>query len=184
MKRKPRFAALLSVLLALLMLCACGSAGTQPYTVTRDGKTYTVDNEHSTISDGTYTYAVSWSGDEVTITYPDGSTYWMHFSSGSGVGFSYGGWSDDYGPGPYEDGSVLLNVLNEQRPDRDGGGSHLLLALLLLPVGIFHVAAPETAWMLSHGWKYKNAEPSDLALAANRIGGVLCILAAVAALFV
>lgn len=176
-KTRTRFALLLAVCL-LLALCACGGAGTQPYTVTREGKTYTVDDEQSTISDGTYTYAFAWVGDQVTLTYPDGSTYWREYDS-SGW---HGGWSDDYDPGSYADGAVLLDILNGQHSDPDSG-SHLLLALLLLAVGIFNILSPKTAWMLSHGWRYKDAEPSDMALLANRLGGVLCVLAAVFAFF-
>ena len=179
-KTSARFALLLAICL-LLALCACSASST--YAVTRDGKTYTVDNEHGTISDGTYTYAFAWSGNEVTFTYPDGSTYWMHFSSTSGAGISYGGWSDDYTPGRYADGDDLADILNEKRPAPDQG-KHILIALLLLAVGIFSIASPETAWMLSHGWKYKDAEPSDMALTANRVGGMLCILGAVFAFFI
>lgn len=179
---KGKTIALLLALCALLTLCACGSVGTQPYTVTREGKTYTVDDERSTISDGTYTYAFAWSGDQVTITYPDGSTYWWEFTKSGGVGASWGGWSDDYGPGSYADGYDLAGLLAEERPDPNRG-SYLLPALLLLGVGIFNILSPKTAWMLSHGWRYKDAEPSDMALLTNRLGGVLCILTAVFAFF-
>lgn len=50
-----------------------------------------------------------------------------------------------------------------------------LLAALLLAVGIFNTAAPQTAWWLEYGWRFKDAEPSDLALGANRILGVVLI---------
>lgn len=181
MKNRVRLTALLLAVCALLALCACGAS--EPYAVTRDGITYTVDEERGTISDGTDTYAFVWSGDEVTLTYPDGSTYWMHFSNTSGAGVSYGGWSDGYAPGRYADGDDLADILNGQRPDPDRG-SRILIALVLLALGIFSIVSPETAWMLGHGWRYRDAEPSDMALTANRIGGVVCILVAVLVFFI
>ena len=50
----------LSVCLALA-LCACSAQSV--YTVTRDGKEYTVDREAGTISEGQYTYGFEFSGD-------------------------------------------------------------------------------------------------------------------------
>lgn len=181
MKNIHRFLALLLTVHVCLLLSACGTE--KVYTVDRNGKTYTVDTPNGTISDGTYTYAFTWVGDQVTITYPDGSTYWWEFAKSSGAGVSWGGWSDDYGPGPYADGNDLARLLVEERPDPDRG-SHILAALLLFAVGIFSVSAPETAWMLSHGWRYKDAEPSDMALAANRISGAICVLAGIFLLFI
>lgn len=52
-----------------------------------------------------------------------------------------------------------------------------LFGFILLILGIVSVASPNTAWYLSVGWKIKDAEPSDAALAMNRVGGVFaCIV--------
>ena len=60
----------------------------------------------------------------------------------------------------------------------------MLLILLLLAVGIFNTASPHTAWYLEYGWRYKDAEPSDMALTFSRLGGILAIIAAVILIFV
>ncbi|MGN0250750.1 MAG: DUF6199 family natural product biosynthesis protein [Oliverpabstia sp.] len=43
-------------------------------------------------------------------------------------------------------------------------------------MGAFNTAAPSVAWYLEYGWRYKNAEPSDLALGLNRVGGIIAII--------
>ena len=45
-----------------------------------------------------------------------------------------------------------------------------------MALGLFHLISPHTAWYLSHGWRFKDAEPSDLALALNRMGGGIALL--------
>ena len=50
---------------------------------------------------------------------------------------------------------------------------------ILCVLSVFSVASPHTAWYWSYGWRYKNAEPSDLALTAERIGGVIAIVVGV-----
>ena len=46
-------------------------------------------------------------------------------------------------------------------------------------LGVWNLFAPKSAWWLARGWWYKNAEPSDLAIAAYRIGGVCLLIAGV-----
>ena len=48
--------------------------------------------------------------------------------------------------------------------------------VLLFLIGIVDLVAPEAAWYLGGGWKFKDAEPSDAALVLTRIGGGICIL--------
>lgn len=59
-----------------------------------------------------------------------------------------------------------------------------LLAIVLLGVGLFNILSPQTAWYLSEGWKFRDAEPSDLALGLARAGGVVCCLIGVILIFV
>lgn len=51
-----------------------------------------------------------------------------------------------------------------------------LIGLIALVIGVVNIASPETAWYLSDGWKYKDAEPSDEALLLTRVGGGAAIL--------
>ena len=52
--------------------------------------------------------------------------------------------------------------------------------MVFLLIGAVNTAAPKAAWFLEVGWKLKDAEPSDAALAWNRgIGILLLVIAAV-----
>lgn len=57
-------------------------------------------------------------------------------------------------------------------------GTLFLIGVLFLAAGIANVAIPQAMWWLSEGWKFQNAEPSDLALTVGRIGGVILLIAA------
>jgi hypothetical protein len=51
------------------------------------------------------------------------------------------------------------------------------VALLMLVAGLLNLFNPRLGWYLSEGWKFKDAEPSDLALGVGRvIGGVLSLV--------
>lgn len=176
-----RLLPLLAALLLAFSLCGCrGEPNSNRYDVSHAGKTFTVDHEACTITcDGeVYHFTVSGTGSSVSfeVTYPDGSSYHYSESVGGNVGFGQGGWSDDYDPEArgYVPGDVLWDVLG-LRAEREKSGPSPLLAVLLLAVGIFNTAAPQTAWWLEYGWRFKDAEPSDLALGANRILGVVLI---------
>ena len=46
-----------------------------------------------------------------------------------------------------------------------------LVGLIALILGIVEIVNPRLTWYLNIGWKLKDAEPSDLALLMNRVGG-------------
>ena len=181
MNNTRRAVCILIVMISLL-LGACGATSTV-YTVEKNQVPYEVDTENKTISDGANTYQYEFSGNKssynVNITYPDGSTYWFRMSDGSG----YGGWSDDYDEDRYVDGDTLSEVLLEKAPKEVNSGNWLA-AILFAVVGIFNIVSPYSAWYLEYGWRYKNAEPSDIALGFNRVIGVIAVIAAVVLLFV
>lgn len=161
-----------------VFLCACSREEPGPKTVVYSGKTYTIDEEAMTISDGEYTYRyeVSGSGSSVNyrIIYPNGSTYYWTWSGNMG----HGGWSDDYDETRYVEGRVLMNVLETQMP-RESEPKNVLMIIFLLGAGIFNVAAPKVSWYLSDGWRFKDAEPSEAALEWGRFVGIILIVIAV-----
>ena len=53
----------------------------------------------------------------------------------------------------------------------------LAIAAMMIVVGVISVISPATGWWLSHGWEFRNAEPSYTALVVTRVGGVALILA-------
>ena len=165
------------VVLALLMavmLFGCGKENTV-FTVNRNDVTYRVDTEKKTISDGTYTYNYSFTGDastyDVTIRYPNRSSYW--FSKNGNIG--HGGWSDDYVETAYASGGVLVDIIEETAQEPVNIGK-IFGGILVIAIGIFNAAAPETAWYLERGWWYKNAVPSDMALAFTRGTGIVAVI--------
>lgn len=172
----------LTALATALSLCACRSGGEDltVYDVDYGGGTYTVDTEGGTITTPAGDVCrFEMSGTRLRITYPDGSTYWWEERGNVGSG----GWSDDYDPGRYVPGDTLWEVLGGgDSPDRERAGNPLL-AIFLLIVGGFYVASPRVAWQMSHGWRYKNVEPSDMALEVNRLLGVAFLVIGVACFF-
>ena len=192
-RRNVVFGALILAVLAALVLSlsACAkkqtaTASLEPYTTGWDGAVYTItpiDAYKGTISDGTNTYSyrydTSGTGYSVTFTYPDGETYkWSDNGTGAtSLGFDFE---------KYPDGWTLKRVLeaspsakNEAKSAKNWG-----LILVLLFIGGVNTACPQLTWHLDVGWKVKDAEPSEAALAWNRIVGVVLLLIAVVMMIV
>jgi hypothetical protein len=173
----------LLTMVILISLCGCSSSANTTYTVTKDGTDFIVDPENSTISDGVNTYQYTFSGNTTTykveITYPDSSSYWFSMQNNNGNG----GWSENYDENRFIAGDTLRDVLIEKAPKESFPGK-VVFIILLLGIGVFNMVSPHTAWYLEYGWRYKNAEPSDLALGLNRVGGVFAIIVAIILIFV
>ena len=185
MKKRWKIAVLFYCVLALCLLAACGrSENPQVYSVEYNGKVFTVDQVHQTIAVDDYVcyFQVSGGAGNTTfdVTYPNGATYFWTSSGNSG----HGGWSDGYDPDRYVPGDVLWDVLSlDRRSENSGSGRYRGPGLLLILLGAVNAAAPRAMWYLSHGWRYNNAEPSEVALFAGRAGGVAAILLGVFCLF-
>ena len=172
MKRKL---AIIGILFLALLLTACGQEEARTvYSVGINNVQMTVDTQNMTISDGMYTYRFEVAGNNTTITYPNGATfYWSQ-----GDTFGHGGWSENYDDSTYTDGHILLQAL-EQKPgkqDRRERTGNPLLGLVFIGLGLWNALSPYTGWYFSHGWKYKDAEPSDAALGFTRFGGIAAII--------
>lgn len=50
------------------------------------------------------------------------------------------------------------------------------IGLLFIFIGLFGVVSPHSAWYLEVGWKLRDAEPSEFALIAHRVGGAFIVL--------
>ena len=66
---------------------------------------------------------------------------------------------------------AISSAADSGRATNDIDGVPIILSLFLLVAGIWFVCAPRSAWWISRGWWFKNAEPSDLALILYRVGG-------------
>ena len=163
-------------LILLLSLCACSSDDRTEQEIEYKGNLYTVNMEDGTITSGGQVYRYEQSPGSGTFTYPDGSTCWWSQRDDGELW----GCSDDYDPeaGGYVDGYTRLDVLEEAAPRGTlaANGSLLLAGVLFLVIGALHAVSPTAAWELSHGWRYKNAEPSDGALLAQRLEGVVLVV--------
>ena len=180
---------ILAVLAALVLsLSACAkkqtaTASLEPYTTGWDGAVYTItpiDAYKGTISDGTNTYSYRYdtgvTGYSVTFTYPDGETYtWKEDGN-----FSSGSTSLNFDSDKYPDGMTLNHILerapsakSEIKSTKSWG-----IILFLLFVGSINTACPQLTWHLDVGWKVKDAEPSEAALAWNRGTGIVMLVIA------
>lgn len=177
-------------LLGLLLFSACAAPASEAKveTVSVDGATLTVTFDPGTLSAGViqtehgqYTFRYE-SPETIVIQYPDGYVYEQtNISGGIATPADYDG-AERSAKG-YLDGFSLVwgieGAADQARNTRAGSGPSPFLALLLLGLGAWNLFAPKSAWWLARGWWYKNAEPSDLAIAAYRIGGVCLLIAGV-----
>ena len=164
-----------------VLFAACAGTPVTRYEVEKDGVCFTIDTEKKTLSAEGQTYGYQIQGTRTTITYPNGATYWW---TQNGM-FGSGGWSDDYDETLYLSGDTLLEVLEKEQPKEPSrlGGWKYLFVLIFAGLGIFNIVAPQVSWQISYGWRYKNAEPSDLALAVGRVSGGIGIIVAIILLF-
>jgi len=51
-----------------------------------------------------------------------------------------------------------------------------LVGFILIIIGVISAVSPQSAWYMSIGWKFRDAEPSDAALAMHRITGVIGVI--------
>ena len=156
----------------LVLLCACGR---EPLSPVYEKNGYTVDTEAQTITKGADVIRYSFGGNgKVTFTYPDNTTTsW----SQNGTGTSSLFFDTDRWPSAWE----LMDVLDrDDLPQRRTGNP---LGLLLIPLGILQAVFPQAFWFVNHGWKYKDAEPSELALGLGRVGGAVIALIGLIMLF-
>lgn len=176
---------LLSLLCIFLLCSACMEEPDPTYDVTVNGRIFAVDSVGRTIEcDGqviSYTFSGGGSaGTKYEFTYPDGATYsWLDRDfTGNG------GWSDDYDESIHIPGEDLIEVLSPSTPQNREKKGNPMLGFLLIAVGLFNAIAPQKAWYISYGWRYKDAEPSDVALGWARFTGIAGIVIGVILLFV
>ena len=175
---------LILVVLILVLLCGCTQADTGPYDVEFRGERYTLNMDAGSIThEGElYLFAKEAEGDSVsyTIVYPNSAKY---FYSKSGMTANMS-WTHGYDSVRYVDGETLVDLLQEQQPQKEGSGFYLIGGILLILMGVPMILLPEVAFFISYGWMLKNAEPSDGMITYTRICGGVFILIGVVLLFV
>ena len=181
MKRRKTilFPGLIALLLALT-LSGCRSGSLK--TIEQNGRTYLVDQEKGSVQDSLHEYSFTVSPSGIRITYPNGAVYAQKIING----YSTGSWETltaGTDLSQYSDPKLLIGVINEAGQS-SSGHRHTGQGILLILLGIFLAVWPQAAWYLHTGWRFKEAEPSDLALGLNRGIGILAGIIGIILLFV
>lgn len=169
-----------------LIVAGCSreiAADNNDYVTAIDGHDAVISFLEGNYSEGTinadnFTYKFAYSMDgSLSIVYPNGYTY-SQKDIGGAIAVSADYDAKEVEKLGYIDGFSLARAVasaagSSSAADNKGGVS-VIVSLFLLAIGIWYAVGPRSAWWISRGWWYKNAEPSDLALTLYRIGG--CIL--------
>lgn len=161
------------IMLLLFTLSACHKQKQDIYQVEIVGDIYTIDTENRTITYDNQTYKYEIEGSKTIITYPDNTTYFWTRARNGGYG-GYDGLNGSYDEEKYISGDKLLFALYKVNPVKEDSRNYVLIILLIL-LGAWNAISPYSSWYLSHGWKYKNVQPSEVSLIWIRIGGMISI---------
>jgi hypothetical protein len=199
--------AIVFILVMLVLLTACGRApkGTdwQPISIDGEAVSLVINFDEQTIAVGgelvTITaygsngdvigptapekepdiYHYTYDDGDITITYPNGATYWESASANGTVS----GWDGDYDTDRYVDGMTLAMQLNQAYrnagKDWDYVVSAALFGIVMIIVGIFMIKDPETMIQWEYGLRFYHVEPTEFYIGATRVSGVVLIAAAV-----
>ena len=165
----------------LLTLTACNQDNN--YTITKENKTFIIDTVKQTISYNNDIYEYEINGSSYEIIYPNKSKYWYSKEENNGVTIGIGGSSSDYNETEYIPGSLLIDIISEINSSIFSQKNTLFIFILLI-IGFWNLISPYSSWYISYGWKYKNAEPSNIAINLTRTIGILIILLTVVFIFI
>ena len=172
MKRK--FLAVFLMLALLLTGCASGTSDT--YEIEYNGVRMTVDTKSRQITNGEDVYSFTKRDQEISLVYPNGATCEQYYITEHTVAGDTEG--DISG---YLDPDILCYaIMNEPQAGSTGMSGGRVLAILLgiglIAFGLWSCANPERVWEMENGWKFKDAEPSDLALRWNEVAGAIMVV--------
>lgn len=139
------------------------------------------------LDDGKYEATVDTSDRMVKIDAPNGRTISGNITAdGSALPYYDADEIPSLGHSDIVQLAVDFNRISAGRQLSDGGrsfnGSLFLVGMLMLIVGIINVLFPRAMWWLKDGWKFRDAEPSDLALTLGRVSGAVLTIAAFVAI--
>ena len=199
MKRKIAIA-LLAVMLLTLVACQRAPKGSDILTVEKDGKklfvifkyeeqTISVGETLSTVygpdgeliweQDRKDRYQYQYDDGNITITYPNGATYWESATTTGAVI----GWDDDYDPERYIDGDILARQLTQAYQYSRKNWDPVLVvgffSLIIIVLSILDIMHPDVLHKMRYGLWVQNAEPTEFALMMSRICGIVAIVFAV-----
>lgn len=149
------------------------TAGDFPFSITA------VDSNGNIIGDAPQkegdVYHYTFDDGDITITYPNGATWWANGS--------VGGWDGDYDTGRYIDGDTLARQLTQAHQYARKNWDNVLIVglvcLLIIGLCIVDIMHPDIFYKMRYGLWVQNAEPTEFALMMSRIGGIVGIVLAV-----
>ncbi len=184
-----------------LLLAACGKekadqplsitieASSQELTLTFDEGTYSSGTVQAANGQYTFLYKPQTGATVFVLTYPDGVVFHQTIEQNGSIQTSLTYDSSERIDKGYVDMFSMEWAISDVVKAAPGGrrgnnGPSPLLAIFFLCCGVFFLFVPKTAWQFSHGWWYKDAEPSDAALtlygvlgAGILFAGIVCLLA-------
>ena len=120
-------------------------------------------------------YYYTYEDGDITITYPNGATWWTSSTAG--------GWDNDYDPERYIDGDILAQQLTQAYQYSRKNWDHVLVAgffaLIIIVLSILDIMHPDVLHKMRYGLWVQNAEPTEFALMMSRICGIVAIVFAV-----
>ncbi len=165
----------LPTLLALLLCLFAGCGQSEPALL--NGKELRLADGIAAYDGNQYPYQKNQGS--ITVTYPNGYAYSRTFYDNG----SSGAWSmpldgdlSAITQAGYPEGDELVDAILQLDPmpkDKTGG---LWFAVICWLLGLWGLTSPQSMWYVGYGWRFRDAEPSDAALIAERIGGGLVIL--------
>ena len=121
-------------------------------------------------------YHYTYEDGDITITYPNGATYWESASSNGAIG----GWEGDYDTDRYIDGMTLAMQLTQAYNNSGKNWDEVvimgLVCLVVIGLCLVDVIHPEWFFELRYSLWVRNAEPTEFALMMSRMGGVIGIV--------
>lgn len=132
-------------------------------------------------------YHYTYEDGDITITYPNGATYWESASANGAIA----GWDGDYDTDRYIDGMTLAMQLTQAYNNSGKNWDEVvimgLVCLVVIGLCLVDVIHPEWFFELRYSLWVRNAEPTELALTMSRMGGVigivLCVIVFLIVLF-
>lgn len=184
-RKRVNTGALVAILIAALLLTGCQSptAPSGPQTVVFDGMELVVDTEARQVTNGEDVYRFSQSEDRLSVVYPNGVKCTRHYFTEHTISDSYDIEADLSGYLSMDTLEAAIDSAIEAEQRHTFSPENIpvmLLGIAFVVFGVFAIGNTEGAWQMNTGWQFKNAEPSDLALAMTTIGGIVALIAGIA----
>lgn len=176
----------LALVLVMLGLGGCSSKEKNKWTI--DGKEVVLNQSENTITYDDQVYHYTKSNTQIQITYPNQMVY-SEMYNGSSVTSS--SWAMDINEdatfidittyGYLSERTIIDVVLKYSREIDPSSGFSLsgrspLLGLFIVFLGAIVILFPKASWYLNYGWRYKDSEPTKVAITVQRVSGGIAVV--------